>query len=147
MAKAGDLTVNVRTMIGELAELIPARARTAVYAAAIAVALLALAVQWVAAIWWPELDDRVDRTTAGVVAVALLVVSVLATAYRPTRGELPTAEAVPILSDAVDLAHIQATRAQTIQTLVRTGWSHEAAVAAVDADDFTKLGASVRPQD
>lgn len=81
--------LTVTAVLDELAELVPAKVRTVLYAAALVVALLALAAQWAVGIWWPELDGRVDQTTAGVLAAALLVVGALGTAYRPTRGALP----------------------------------------------------------
>ncbi|MEU4386565.1 hypothetical protein [Promicromonospora sp. NPDC023805] len=126
-----NLNPQFRAALAEIAEIIPRKVRTVVYAAAVGIALLAFATQRVVAVWWPELDARVDATAADVVAAALFIVGVLGFAYRPTRTDQPRP---PAELDVLDAAHVQEAQARTIATLVGAGWPRDAAAAAVTED-------------
>lgn len=131
-----DLRV-VRTAFTDVVELIPQQARTPIYVGSVAVAVVALAAQRMVAIWLPGYRDQVDATVAEILPWVLLVIGVLATAYRPTRGSSPGP--VPMGSDMLDVAQAQGLQAQTIQTLVTMGWSRDDAAAAVASDSLELL--------
>jgi uncharacterized membrane protein len=134
MAKAANLDVTVRTALAEVVELIPRKVRTALYVAAVAVALLAFASQRVVAVWWPQLDVRVDATVADVVTACLFLIGLLGTAYRPTLTDhLQPADA------GYEALYAQEAQARTIQTLTAAGYDHAAAVDAVQAGDLSRL--------
>lgn len=136
MSQATDIRV-LRTAFADVVELIPQRARTALYVGSAVLALLVLATQRVVAIWLPEYRDQVDATVAEILPWVLAMVGVLATAYRPTRGSSPGP--VPMGADMLDVAQAQGLQAQTIQTLVTMGWSRDDAAAAVASDSLELL--------
>lgn len=127
----------LRSAFADVVELIPQRARTTLYVGSVVLALLVLAAQRVVAIWLPGYQDQVDATVAEILPWVLVLIGVLATAYRPTRGTSPGP--VPVGSDMLDVAQVQGLQAQTIATLCAQGWSRDDAAAAVAADSLELL--------
>ncbi|WP_419704998.1 hypothetical protein [Promicromonospora sp. NFX87] len=130
------------TALAEVVDLIPRKVRTVIYAAAVVVALLAIAAQGVTDIWFPELDDRVDATTARVVAACLFIVGALGFAYRPTRASLEQLQPAEPADEAV---YTQEALARTIATLTGAGYSLDAAVDAVMAGNLSVLNRPAEP--
>ena len=82
-----ELGMQIRGVFADVVELIPQKARVALYVSAVALAVVALAAQRVVAIWWPEGQQQVDATVAEIIPWALVVIGGLGTAYRPGRGD------------------------------------------------------------
>lgn len=64
---------------------VPARVRTVVYYAALAMSALVLLGQGLGVIFWPEVADEIQASGGVITSVVLLVTSGLGVAYAPTR--------------------------------------------------------------
>ena len=137
---ANTQSAQVRAAFAEVIDLIPQRARTVIYVAAVAVAVMAFVAKRMASIWWPEVNDQVDATVADVVTAALFVIGLLASSYRPTRSELIPIG--PLEPSHLELAQAQEAQARTIATLIPNGWSKDEATAAVTNNQLLATGES-----
>src|SRR5690606_41271126 len=76
-----ELGMQIRGVFADVVELIPQKARVALYVSAVALAVVALAAQSVVAIWWPEVQHQVDATVAEIIPWELVEIGCLGTAH------------------------------------------------------------------
>lgn len=138
--------MQIRGAFAEVVELIPQRARVALYVAAVGMAVLALAAQRVVTIWWPDGAEQVNATVAEIMPWALFLIGLLGTAYRPGRGESPGAIVnvinQPGESSPLELAQTQERQAQTVATLMANGWTKSEATETVTQNALLAKGDS-----